>query len=220
MTLIQPLVRSAQRIALVVALLPIAAVPSRAQAPAAKTSHKLLDEVVFYATVPDTNQYDAGMRAELRQFRQRVRSYRPRPRPARLDGEMRMVYAAREGYEGKLVATGGAGTERLAQQHVDALRPCYEWEGFHDCPEREAKFAEEYVASNPQSPFRELLTLLAAHRWMCAAEAYEYEEKSADAARSRRASARHLAVALNTESALIRTAAQELSARARCHALS
>jgi hypothetical protein len=219
MTPTRRLTRSAPRIAFVLGLASIASVPSLAQAPAAKIPHKLVDEVVFFATVPDNNEYDADVRRELQQFRQRVRSYRPRPRPARLSGEMRMVYAAREGYEGKLVASGGAGTELLAHQFVDELKPCYEWEGFHDCPENEAKFAEQYLAKNPNTPFRELLPLLAANRWFCAAEGYEMEERPQDAARSRKASAAQLAVALKSQSLLIRTAAQELRTRGRCHAV-
>ena len=74
------------------------------------------------------------------------------------------------------------------------------------------------LKQNPRTPFRELLTLLAAHRWLCAAEGYRYEEKPADEARSRRASQPHVAGALTSQSLLIRTAAQELKARAACRA--
>ena len=131
---------------------------------------------------------------------------------------MRMLYSAREGYERKLVAAGAVRTERLAQQYVDDLRPCYEWEGFHECPENEARFAEEHIAKNPNSPFAEFLQLLTAHRWLCAAEGYEREERPQDADRARQAAATPLATALNARSLLIRTAAQELKARGRCHA--
>ena len=134
---------------------------------------------------------------------------------------MAMVYEARENYERRLVAAAGAaGVETLAQQYVDDLRPCYEWEGFHDCPEAEAKFAEQYLKQTPGTPFREFLTLLAAHRWLCAVEGYKYEEKLLDATLSARASEPHLARALKSQSLLIRTAAQELKARDGCHAAS
>jgi hypothetical protein len=46
----------------------------------------------------------------------------------------------------------------------------------------------EYLAANPSSPFKEYLPLLAADRWLCAAEGYDYEKRPKDAARSRRAS--------------------------------
>src|SRR5688500_13293510 len=90
----------------------------------------ILDVVVFYADAPrDVARYPLQVRQALQRFRQRVRAYRPRPRPARLGSEMRMVYAAREGYEAKLAASAtAASAAALAQQYVDALGPCYEWE--------------------------------------------------------------------------------------------
>jgi len=102
---------------------------------------------------------------------------------------------------------------------VDALRPCYEWEGFHDCPEREALFAEQHLHDRPDTPFGDLLRVLAAHRWLCAAEGYEYEQKPAEAQRARRAYAEALNFAIaDSRSALMATAATELKANGRCHA--
>ena len=149
----------------------------------------MLDVVVFYAGTPrDVERHPLQVRQELQRFLERVRAYRSRPRPSRLGSEMGMVYAAREGYEAKLAAsTAAAGAPRLAQEYVDALRPCYEWEGFHDCPEREALFAEQHLRDRPDTPFRDLLRVLAAHRWLCTAEAYEYEQKPTEALRARRA---------------------------------
>ncbi len=118
----------------------------------------------------------ADVREDLERYHQRLRAYRPRPRPPQLGSEMTMVYAAREGYERKLVAASTrSGVEQLAQEYVDTLRPCYEWEGFHDCPEREAVFAERYLIDHPDTAFAGFLRVLAAHRWLCAAEAYEYD---------------------------------------------
>jgi hypothetical protein len=176
---------------------------------------RLLQAVVFYGT-PPTSGYDADVLREARQFAQRAANYRPRPRPTGLGSEMRMVYSAREGYEGKLVAAAGPGTERLAQQYVDDLRLCYEWESFADCPEREAVFAEKYLAANPNSPFRELLEMLTAHRWLCVAEAYEREGQADAAARARRAHQAQLASSLKAQSPMMRTAARELQTRGRC----
>ena len=196
----------------------IASAPVSSQTQKSPPRHTLLDAVVFYAT-PFAGQYDANVQRELQRFMRRAASYRPRPRPATLGSEMKMVYSAREGYEGKLIAAAAtAGVERLAQRYVDDLRPCYEWEGFHDCPEREAKFAEQYLAANPNTPFREFLQLLRAHRWICAAEGYDREEMPQDGARARGSAEAPLATALTSRSLLIRTAAQELKARAGCHA--
>lgn len=179
----------------------------------------ILDVVVFYADAPrDLAHYPLHVRQELQRFRQRVRAYRPRPRPARLGSEMRMVYAAREGYEAKLAASASAaGAAALAQQYVDALRPCYEWEGFHDCPEREAVFAERHLRDRPDTPFRDMLRVLAAHRWLCTAEGYEYEQKRTEAVRARRAYEEALATASSdSRSPLMATAASELKASGRC----
>ena len=53
-----------------------------------------------------------------------------------------MVHEAQVRYERRLAATSSdQNAPALAAAYVDSLRPCYEWEGFHDCPEREASFA-------------------------------------------------------------------------------
>jgi len=209
-----------KRPAIAFAIVTLVAVSPHAQVTASR--HQLLDAVVFHAfLLTDAMGYPPDVRSLLQQHARRAQAYRPRPRPAdaKRPGLMGMVYAARENYERRLVAsTSTAGVERLAQKYVDDLRPCYEWEGYHDCPEREAQFAEQYLTKNPTSPFRELLLLLAAHRWLCAAEGYDYEEKPTDAARSRRASAPLLVASLNARSLLIRVAAQELRTRGRCFA--
>ena len=185
------------------------------------TQRGVLDVVVFYADGPrDVDRYPLRVRQELQQFLERARAYRPRSRPVRLGSLMRMVYAAREDYEAKLVAAAAvAGAPRLAQQYVDALRPCYEWEGFHDCPEREALFAEQHLRDRPETPFRDFLRVLAAHRWLCAAEAYQYEQKPTEAGRAGRAYEAALKVAMaESHSTLMTTAARELKASGRCHA--
>ena len=195
---------------------------SAAAVPAQRLSQStLLDAAVFHAFLwVDTSAYSPEVRTELEQYVKRSESYRPRPRPANeTRGVMGLVYDARERYERRLVAASSRpGVEMLAQRYVDELRPCYEWEGFHDCPEREARFAEQHLAKNPNSPFAEFLPLLIAHRWLCAAEGYQYEERQQDAARARRAAAAPLATALKSRSLLIRTAAQEQQARGRCRA--
>ncbi len=142
---------------------------------AGRANRSVLDAIVFYADPPsEVAQFPRDFREDLQRYYQRLGAYRPRPRPPQLGSEMTMVYAAREGYEGKLVAASTrSGVEQLAQEYVDTLRPCYEWEGFHDCPEREAIFAQRYLIDHPDTPFAGLLRVLAAHRWLCAAEAYQ-----------------------------------------------
>ena len=186
----------------------------------ARAERDVLDVLVFYADSPsEVAQYPSDVREALGRYLQRLRDYRPRPRPPRVGSEMAMVYAAREGYEGKLFAAAGvSGAERLAQEYVDDLRPCYEWEGHHDCPEREAIFAERYLLARPATPFADFLRLLAAHRWLCTAEAYDRERQPASAVRARGAYQKALDTALHSESPLMRVAAGELKSSDRCHA--
>jgi hypothetical protein len=68
----------------------------------------------------------------------------------------------------------------------------------------------------PDGPFRNYLPLLAAHRWLCAADAYDREQRPADASRSRRlAEARPTSVRQSADP-LVRAAAQTLAIRGRC----
>ena len=208
------------RITIVLTILMMASASPDAQVSARASRYTLLDVVVFGTWLEvDRSNYPPDVRSALQQHLMRWKTYEPRPRPTDLRPLLEMVSDARESYERRLVsAAETTGGERFAQQYVDALRPCYEWEGFHDCPEREATFAEQYQQKNPTSPFREFLHLLIAHRWLCTADGYEFEGQPQDAARARRAAEQPMATSLNSPSLLIRTAAQELKARGRCFA--
>jgi hypothetical protein len=128
-----------------------------------------------------------------------------------------MVYGASIGYERMLAAVAeGNDASTLARGYVDALKPCYEWEGYHDCPEREALFADKYQTEHPTGPLSGFLPLLSAHRWLCAAEAYEYERQPAEAERSRNLFAARLEIAQSSRSMLVRTAAERLKVRGQC----
>jgi hypothetical protein len=127
-----------------------------------------------------------------------------------------MVYYARSGYERQLAAASGS--PAVAAEYVRKLKPCIEWEGFHDCPEDEAKFAMNYRTAHPRGVLSDYLLLLAAHRWLCAAEAYEYEKQPEEAARSRREYDRAIAQAKGAKGALFRFAAEGLAERGKCWA--
>ena len=177
----------------------------------------LLDVLVFGIHMPiDPTQYPPELRSEVQQYLRRAVSYNPK-RAVPSSGEMGMVYAAQIGYETRLVANSDdPKAPALAQDYVTRLRPCYEWEGFHDCPERDARFADEYQAANPNGPFSNYLPLLAAHRWLCAAEGYDYEKNAQEAERSRRLYEQRLSVARQSKVLLLRTAADRLAARGQC----
>jgi hypothetical protein len=158
------------------------------------------------------------LRIEVEQHLRRAKAYRSnRAEPS--EPEAQMVYCAQINYERRLVAVSkNPSAPALAVAYVKRLRPCYEWEGYHDCPEREALFADEYQAAHPKGPFSDYLPLLAAHRWLCSAEAYDFEGQPADADRCRRMYEQRLSAARVSRVLLIRAAAERLAARGKCFA--
>ena len=164
----------------------------------------------------DLTAYRSDVRTKIEQLRERSDAYRSKRRKPTGSSELAMVYDAQVRYERRLVAMATSDADPLAVAYVTELHPCYEWEGFHDCPEREATFAAKYQASHPAGPFSQYLPLLEANRWLCAAEAYESERAPTEAARTRRAYERALAAANRSASLLVRTAALEQKTRARC----
>jgi hypothetical protein len=196
------------------------ALAAQAQTPAGKARDALLDALLW---APDRRTeltaYSPAIQTELRRHLARARAYRSkREAPPTLASEYGMVYTALVAYERRLAAVSGdPRAPALAAAYVESLHPCYEWEGYHDCPEREAVFAVEYQAAHPNGPFSQYLPLLAAHRWLCAAEGYDYEKQPDEAARSRKAYEEALAVAKRSTSVLIRSAAEGLAARGRCN---
>jgi hypothetical protein len=207
--------RAWRRLAIVAALafgLPASAIQTR-------DANPLVSLLVWDADRAfDSSALPHDVRDELTRLQERARAYRsPRPRAADSDGTLAMVYEAQVRYERRLfaIADGPDATAR-AVRYVDQLRPCYEWEGYHDCPEREATFAERYQREHPGDGLNEYLSLLAAHRWICAAEGYDYEKQPADAARSRRAYTDALAAARVARSPLMRAAAAQLARRGTC----
>jgi len=206
-------------------VMPIAALIAATQviAFAQRTSDSddaLLDLLVWrrHATI-DPAGYDPVVRFEIEQHVRRFTAYRSK-RPVPRGAEMRMVHSAWVNYERLLTAASSdPDASALASSYVDRLRPCYEWEGYHDCPQHEAVFADEHQAMHPGGPFSHLLPLLSAHRWLCTAEAFDYERRPTEAARSRAMFVQRIAAARTSGGAMIRVAAERLSARGRCHSL-
>jgi hypothetical protein len=167
----------------------------------------------------DRNQYPGEVRESLDAYLRRLRQFKTRLPHDATSGVMVMVQASHIGYEKRLVAlSDDPRAPELAADYVKALRPCYETEGFHDCPQREAEFAEKYLQLHPASPFGTYLVLLAAHRWLCTAEAYEYEKSQEDSALARKQSKKLLSKAQVSADPLVRAAANALAARGKCFA--
>ncbi len=206
-------------VAVTIAGLVCAAFPLSAQT-SSRSQYALVDLLVWgtYVTI-DPGAYSPEVQAELQKHLQRSQEYRSARRPPTNSSELQMVFDARVRYERRLAAvTDDPRAAALAVEYVDSLRPCYESEGLPDCPEREASFATEYRADNPAGPFSEFLALLAAHRWLCTAEAYEFAKRPDRAMGSRRAFEQASAIARQSKGLLVRTAAEELASRKRCHA--
>lgn len=190
-----------------------------AQEPRLSASDALVDVMVFGAHMEiDVRAYSPPVRAALEKHLRRSRAYRPRRATEADAGEMRMVYDSNVGHERQLAAVSDdPRAPALAKAYVDSLKPCYEWEGYHDCPVREAAFAAKYLTDYPGGPFSKCLPLLVAHRWLCAAEAFDYEKQPDGAARSRRAYEMAIATARRSTDLLVRTATEGLMARGRCY---
>jgi hypothetical protein len=173
---------------------------------------------------PVPAESDRDVMARLRSFDERCKAFQARTPPPRAGSDYGMAALARWSYERRLFAVGTGDAAAEAARYVAALRPCYEWEGFHDCPEREAVFAERYLKEHPASAFAAYLPLLAAHRWLCAAEAYEDEERSGVPAskqgvghtRARLSFAQGLPAALASRDPLVRAAAETLKETGAC----
>jgi hypothetical protein len=217
------------RLAVGVAIAASALVPVRLFSQSRDTSVRdpLVTLLLFGGTPRiDPAAYSPEVRAELQRYLQRYKAYRSTrrhpvipgfDRPERR-GEERMIYAAWTTYERNLAAVSAdPKAPALAKAYLDRLKPCYEWEAFHDCPEREARFAVEYQEAHPGGPFSEYLPLLAAHRWLCAAEGYGYEGQPEGAARSRKEYERMIETARRSKDLLVRVAAEKLAQQNTCH---
>ena len=187
------------------------------QAQASSPRAQLADLLLWGAdTTPSITGLTPALQSEVDRYRRRWAAYKRGLRPTQ-DSTMTMVRDNQVRYERRLVAIGRTPQARtLAAAYVKALRPCYEWEGFHDCPEREAQFADSYQGAHSAGPFREYLPLLAGHRWLCAAEGYQYEKSFTNVDRTRAEYERAIAVALKSPDQLVRASAEELKKRGTC----
>jgi hypothetical protein len=183
---------------------------------AASYEAKILTGLVWRARIAVDSTAPRELRSAAAAYNRRSSAYVPKRRSEPL-AEFKMIAPVWAEYERRLVAISSEpNAVALARAYVDSLRPPYEWEGFHDGPEAEARFADTYRMTHPDSPFRELLPLLAAHRWACTEEAYTYERNTAAAARSDTAFRRALNVAVKSSNPLVRVAAEHLGQTHTC----
>jgi hypothetical protein len=142
-------------------------------------------------------------------------------------GAMEMVKGKREVYEALFFAVGTSISPSAHHDDdvwiheevvgfVEGLRPCYEWEGGSDCPQKEAEFAEYWLKWNDTGALRDFLPVFASHRWTCAAEALEFEKKPAQAASAHARAKALLTRGLRSKDPLMRYVARELEKDRRC----
>ena len=149
-------VRRSQTLVDIVAIVSLALSPFLASAQDSRTN--LTDGLIALLvwgtdTKIDVNAYSPDVRQDLEKYFQRRSGYKSQRRRPTNSSELSMVYDAQVRYERRLVAvTDDPRAASFAAQYVDDLRPCYEWEGYHDCPEREASFATQYRQTHVGGP--------------------------------------------------------------------
>jgi hypothetical protein len=178
----------------------------------------LLDLLVWNAYLSvDVDAYPEDVRPDVEALIARSKAYQSARRPPSPSSEQGMVHAARVWYERRLVAMARTPeADDLAVAYVTELAPCYEWEGRSDCPAREAAFAATYRSTHRDGPFNDFLPLLEAHRWLCAAEGYDFEKDPSGAATARVRYRAARQAAAKSRDPLFRIGASELEARGSC----
>ena len=145
--------------------------------------------------------------------------------PPTASREIGMVWEKRRQYERLFNAVGVSLVASddsdvwIAEEAADlvgGMRPCYEWEGFSDCPLREAEFAVFWMGHQPRSAFIAFLPLFAGQRLLCAAEGFDYEEAPTKAAEARRRARLLLEQAAAGRDALFSYVAKQILAEPRC----
>lgn len=173
------------------------------------------------AAIPDPAA--AGRWNEV-QRRAALSMSRLRP-PSSHSSEMSMAWGKRRHYERMFaaVALPYYATDQdelvLAEEvadFVEGMRPCYEWEGFSDCPLREAEFAEFWIRHHPHSSFAAFLPLFAGNRFLCAAEGFDHEKESAKAVDARRRATGYLTQAAGGKDPLFKLVASQMLADPKC----
>lgn len=180
------------------------------------SADSILSGLVWMSRIPVDSTLPAPIRLAVDAYNRRSAAYVPKARRAR-DRESEMFLLGFADYERRLAAASSDPRKvELVRAYADSLAPPYEWEGLPEGPEREAAFADTYRAAHPDSPLAEIVALLAAHRWVCAAEAYQGERKAADEARSHERFVLAAAAAVESKDLLIRTAALRLQEHPVC----
>ena len=95
-----------------------------------------------------------------------------------LPGDAAPICDARRSVEKGIVSLiNSKGIEKAAADYARSAKLYYEWEGFADSPLDEARYAEDYLGKKPTTVIKPYLILFLAHRYRCAYECLEFEQK-------------------------------------------
>ncbi|MBO0862569.1 MAG: hypothetical protein J2P21_29530 [Chloracidobacterium sp.] len=93
------------------------------------------------------------------------------------DDEVPLCEVTRKVEKGIVSLINSRDIEKEATDYARSATLAYEWEGFADGPLDEARYAEDYLGRNPSSVIKPYLILFLAHRYRCAYECLEFEQK-------------------------------------------
>jgi hypothetical protein len=106
---------------------------------------------------------------------------------------------------------------QLAAEYASRAALAYEWEGFPEVPLGEAKSADTFVTTQPNSPLVSYALLFAGHRKLCAAEiARGLDADDPRAGELQRAAETQLLRARDSGNPLIREVASYILRTRRC----
>ncbi len=174
---------------------------------------------VFYSYVSEydtpklnTKGLSTSIDRRIKQYISRRKSFRSRlTMPKNADFPAMCLYNARRSTERGIVSLIDVdGIEEGAYKYASTAKLNYEWEGYSDGPLSEAKFAEEYLKTNPQTPIKDYLILFLIHRYRCAFECLTFEKKLEDRPRVAQDYHNHMNEALRSVDPLIGLVAQDI----------
>jgi hypothetical protein len=174
---------------------------------------------VFYGSIPEydtpklnTEGLSASIDCRVKQYISRRKSFRSRlTMPKNPQFPEMCIYDKRRSTEKAIVSLiDVGGIEEVAYKYASTAKLYYEWEGYSDGPLGEAKFAEEYLKTNPQTPIKDYLILFLVHRYRCAFECLSFEKKLEDRQRIAQDYHNYLNEALRSADPLTQLVAEDI----------
>lgn len=159
----------------------------------AKTEEVFLYQTLFFSDIPDyapenidLSKYPDSIKSRLLIYQQRAKTFKTKFIVPSFPPEAAMGYSQTIRIEKAIYSLiQSDGIETLAAHYAESAKIYLEWEGESDGPLDEARYAENYLATNPESPLKPYLVLFLLNRYRIAFECLGFEKKTdaqADAA--------------------------------------